>query len=57
MVHARPILARLNDYSQTAVFLYCQSRGIVMIDLLHDFRVTIGTGNTSISIGTGNNKR
>ena len=56
-MHARPIVAWLDDYSQTAVFPYCQSRGIVMIDLLYDFRVTIGMGNTSISIGTGNNKR
>ena len=27
------------------ISLYCPTRGIAILDLLYDFRVTIGTGN------------
>ena len=27
------------------IYLYCPTRGIAILDLLYDFRVTIGTGN------------
>ena len=33
---------------------YCPTRGIA---IMYDFRVTIDTGNNSVSIGTGNNER
>ena len=35
--------------------LYCPTRGIVIIDLLYDFHVTIGTGNNELLYRHGGN--